>query len=235
MSSASYHKHMGGEAWWRDWIEPVFIGVSPQPQASQGTLRNATGMFKGKESGGSRWKLICDQPTTPRMEIHLAVNNHLPLHCCSMRSSTKEYVSRSRSRNNCSKAQHSWEHANPVVWSLFHLILVSLLTIHLSYRSSFEGRGGLDAIPTVNGRQVAGPSQGWHIETNTTFTSMGGLELPVALFLIVGGSCGVQLETTHTLGEHSNANRERLRPVCGCKIFLLCEPMNNSERIRNSI
>lgn len=36
MSSSSHHKRMGGEPWWRDWIEPLFIPVSPQPQASQG-------------------------------------------------------------------------------------------------------------------------------------------------------------------------------------------------------
>lgn len=49
MSSSSYHKHMCGEASWRDWIEPAFIWVSPQPQASRGTLRNATGTFKGEK------------------------------------------------------------------------------------------------------------------------------------------------------------------------------------------
>lgn len=60
MSSSSHHKHMGGEPWWRDWIEPVLILVSPQPQASQGprgTLLACLGAKKREESFGSleRW------------------------------------------------------------------------------------------------------------------------------------------------------------------------------------
>lgn len=58
MSSSSYHKHMAGEAWWRDWREPVFTGVSLQPRASRGTLRNATGVLKGEKRAREREKSV---------------------------------------------------------------------------------------------------------------------------------------------------------------------------------
>lgn len=49
---------MAGEAWWRDWREPVFTGVSLQPRASQGTLRNATGVLKGEKRAREREKSV---------------------------------------------------------------------------------------------------------------------------------------------------------------------------------
>lgn len=49
---------MVGEAWWRDWREPVFIGVSLQPRASWGTLRNATGVLKGEKRAREREREI---------------------------------------------------------------------------------------------------------------------------------------------------------------------------------
>lgn len=76
MSSSSHHKRMGGKSWWRDWIEPVFIPVSPQPQASQGppgTLRACLGAREREESFGR----LEGAATAMAMKIHLTVNNHL--------------------------------------------------------------------------------------------------------------------------------------------------------------
>lgn len=65
-SSSSHRKHMDGESWWRDWIEPLFSGASSQPQAAWGTLRNATGTFKGE--GGKK-------TVFPRVEVSPALSS----------------------------------------------------------------------------------------------------------------------------------------------------------------